>query len=187
MEITQMKSGLRKREDIQHASLRRVLRQISHRVDETQRRGLIPRIESTRNDRSGPTTNACQYRDILLTVRTTITNRLPDDSRTTLELPQQRSALRIDRFEPTIHRAVKNHVARRGESPTPHRKILGYGPHLFVLHRVPRQKLAAISARSRIHAHIRTDIRRARDVIRFKTFFVHAEILVRDVDETRSW
>ncbi len=70
-------SYLRKREHIQHASFRRVIRQIAHRAHEPQRRRRITRIKSARHDRPGPATNARQYRYVLLPIRTAIRTGCP--------------------------------------------------------------------------------------------------------------
>src|SRR5690349_19859914 len=130
--MTQTKNRiLGKRKDIQHASLSRVLRQVSHRTHKAERGGRVARGESTRNDRARPAADTREYRHVLLPGRPTITNRLPDDPRATLELPQQRTALRIDRLEPTVHRAVENNIARRHERAAPHRKVFRDGPNLF--------------------------------------------------------
>src|ERR1041384_1970781 len=93
---------LRKREYIKHASSRRVIRQISHRTYKAERCSRVTRIESTRNDRSGPPPTARKNRNVLLAIRTAISNRLADNSRAALELPQQHSTLRIQRLEPAV-------------------------------------------------------------------------------------
>src|SRR5690349_7206812 len=173
---TTNKTSLRKRKNIKHASLRRVVRQIRHRTDKPERARRVACIETACDDCARPTTNTREYRDVLLAVRSTITNRLPDDSRATFELPQQRAALRIERLEPTVHRAVKNHVARRYERAAPYRKVFRHAPNPFVLHRIPCEKLAAIAARPGVHAHVHADVRRARDVVCFETLNVLAKV-----------
>src|SRR5205085_6067 len=96
--------------------------QVAHCSHKSQRACPITRIESTGDDRSGPTTHTRQDCDVLLTVRTAITDWLTNNSRAAFELPQHLSASRIDCLEPAIHRSVKDDVARRHHSATPHRK-----------------------------------------------------------------
>src|SRR5581483_9596816 len=103
--------ALRKREDIQRPSLRRVLRQIGHRGDEAERRGRIRGREVAGDDGAGPSAHAGEYGDVLLAVRAFVRDRLSDDSGTGLELPQLLAAARVDRLEPPVHRSVEGDVA----------------------------------------------------------------------------
>src|SRR5689334_12868577 len=104
-----------KREHIERASLRRHVRQVAHRTHESKRGGRVPRIEAARDDRAGPSAHTREHRDVLLSIRPAIRNRLPDDPGRRLVLPQERTRARIHRLEPSLHRAVEHHVARRGE------------------------------------------------------------------------
>src|SRR3954469_1082977 len=79
---------LRKREHIEHASLRRGLLQLLRRVRESQCRGGIACIESAGHHRSRPSAHARQHCDILLAVRTLVRHGLADDPGPGLELPQ---------------------------------------------------------------------------------------------------
>src|SRR6266542_4269748 len=108
---TRARSALRQREDIEHASLRRTLLQIGHHVRESERGTAVARVEVAGNHRTGPSAHTGEHRDVLLAVGSAIGHRLPDDSRSGLELPQQRAALRVDRLEPAVHRAVEHDVA----------------------------------------------------------------------------
>src|SRR5205085_11498213 len=111
-------------EDPERAALGRVRGQIAHRIHEAERGAGVPRIEIARDDGAGPAADAVQDRDVLLTVRTAVGDRLADDSRGRLEAPQQLPRLRVHRLEPAVHRAVEDDVARRRERPTPHGKRL---------------------------------------------------------------
>ena len=53
---------LRKRENIECASLGCRVRKIFHRIHEAERRGSIALVEIARNDRARPATNARQIR-----------------------------------------------------------------------------------------------------------------------------
>src|SRR3954464_6810936 len=106
--------SLGKREDIQHASLVGVLRQIFHRVAEAERDGCVSRIQSAGYDRAGPTAYPGEHCDVLLAVWAFVTYRLADNSGAGLELPKLLSARSVHRFEPSIHGAEEDDVSGRG-------------------------------------------------------------------------
>src|SRR5213076_1085005 len=68
------------RERVKHPALSRRLRQITHRVDESQRCGAVARIELAGDDRACPAADAAEDRDVLLAVRSAVGHRLSDDS-----------------------------------------------------------------------------------------------------------
>src|SRR5262249_12698628 len=59
---------LGKREDIERASLCCDVRQILHRIDETEGGRSIPLVEASGNDRARPSANTRQDRNVLLSV-----------------------------------------------------------------------------------------------------------------------
>src|SRR4051812_40238837 len=60
----------RKTEHIKRAPLARDVLQAAHGVDETQRAGVVARIEIARHDRARPTADSREDRDILMSIRT---------------------------------------------------------------------------------------------------------------------
>src|SRR4051812_40978310 len=92
----------------------------------------------------------------------------------------------VNGTEPTIERSVKNHVSRSNKRSAPNRKMIRNVPDNFALNWVPCRELASVTAGSVIHPHIRSDVRSAGNVVRRKVFFVHAEMVVRDIEKTGS-
>src|SRR5213076_325388 len=70
----------RQRKDIEHAPLRRVVRQIGHGIHKPQGRCAVPGIEIAGNNGARPPPNTSQHGHVLLTVRATIGNGLPDNA-----------------------------------------------------------------------------------------------------------
>src|SRR4051794_36884005 len=79
---------LRESEYIKHSSLRRVLRQVLHRVDETEGAAGIAGVEVVGDDYARPPAHARQDRDVLLAVGALVGDGLADDSGAALELPK---------------------------------------------------------------------------------------------------
>ena len=69
------------------------LGQVRHRVDEAERGGAVARVEIARDDRARPAADAGEHGDVLLAVRAAVGDRLADDPRAGLELPEQRRRL----------------------------------------------------------------------------------------------
>src|SRR5205085_11445633 len=88
-----------KREDIERASLRRVVGQVTHRVDEAERGCGVARVETGGDNRARPSADARKHGDVLLAVRAFVDDGLADDSRPGLELPEHFARARVDRFE----------------------------------------------------------------------------------------
>src|SRR5438270_10394530 len=111
--------SLRERKDIQHSSLRRVLRKILYCVAESKRNGGIARVESPCDYGSCPSSYSREDGDVLPSIRPFVGNRLPDNSRSGLKLPQDLSTMGIGSLEPSVHRAEKDHIARgcNGSAP----------------------------------------------------------------------
>src|SRR5690349_24732718 len=63
------RGALGQAEDIERPPLGRVLRQVAHGADEAKRRGLVARVEATRDDGAGPAADTRQHRHILMPVR----------------------------------------------------------------------------------------------------------------------
>src|SRR6266566_1428803 len=104
-------------EHIEHASLRGALLEVAHRVRKATRGTAVARIDVVEYDGSGPATHARQHGDVLLAVRSSIRDRLTDDSGLGLELPEQLAAFRVDRLEPAVHRAVKTRSPAVASAP----------------------------------------------------------------------
>src|SRR5581483_11160794 len=113
-----------------------------------------------------------------------VSDGLADNAGSHFELPQQLSGAIVERFEPAVHRAIENHIARGDNGAAPRWKHLGHRPNLFRLHRIPRAEFAAIPTRAGVHANQHADIRRARDVIGLRALALVTEIVVRNVYET---
>src|SRR5215212_831674 len=123
-----------------------MLRQIAHRVHESEGAVAVAWIEIARDDGAGPAADAAHDGDVLLAVGAAVGDRLADDSRRGLELPQRFSTARVDGFEPAVHRAVEHDVAFRRERTAPDGKVLADHPHLPRRDRIPRGEFAAMSA-----------------------------------------
>src|SRR3954451_10319481 len=76
------------RKDVERSAFGGVLGQIFHCVREAERGRRITRVKIGGDDRSGPTTDARQDRDVLLAVRSAECGRLADDAGTSLKLPK---------------------------------------------------------------------------------------------------
>src|SRR5512142_2173857 len=105
---------LRKREHIQHASLRRSGWEIAHGSNKSQRCCGVALSEAAGHDRTGPSADARKHRHVFLLLRTAIDNGLADDARTCFELPELFPGARVHRFEPTVESAEEHEVARGG-------------------------------------------------------------------------
>jgi YVTN family beta-propeller protein len=82
-----------KGEDIQRPSLARIVGQVLHGVDEALGRSAVAPVELAGDNRTGPAADSRQDRDVLLAVRAAVGDRLADDARAGLELPQRRPTL----------------------------------------------------------------------------------------------
>src|SRR5204863_7300999 len=96
-------------------------------------------------------------------------------------LPEELAGAGVDGFEPAVEGAVENDVARRCERAAPDRKVFADAPDLFSQDGIPRVELAAMSAGAGEHLHVRADVRRPFDVVDLRAFFLHAAVLLRDV------
>src|SRR5690606_18805186 len=93
---------------------------------------------------------------VLPAIGPAVRDRLPDNARTALELPQNLSAARIHGLEPAIHGAIKGHVAGGHHGAAPDRKVFLDAPDFLASHRIPGVEFSAMSARARIHADLRS-------------------------------
>src|SRR3954452_11770049 len=123
---------------VEHPALGRRLRQVRHRVDESEGGGAVVRIELTGDDGTGPAADSGENRNVLLSVRSLVGDRLADDPGAAFELPEELTGTRVDRFEPPFHRAVEDDVARRRDRAAPDGKVLLDRPDLFAGDRIPR-------------------------------------------------
>src|SRR5574338_908288 len=141
----------RKSEDIEHASRRRLVRQVLDGMDEAQRRRRIARVELARDDRAGPAADPRDHRDILTPVRAAVADRLADDPAAGLELPQELAVALVDRFEPTVHRPVEDEPPGGRQRRAPQRQVFLDFPQLAAVDRVPCGEDAAVAARPGVH------------------------------------
>src|SRR3954447_12925567 len=74
---------------VEHPALGRRLRQVRHRVDESEGGGAVVRVELAGDDGARPAADAGENRDVLLPVRALIGDRLADDPGAAFELPEQ--------------------------------------------------------------------------------------------------
>src|SRR4030095_4675691 len=100
-----------------------------------------------------------------MAVRTAVGHGLSHDPGARLKLPLHLAGRRIYRLEHAIERAVEDQIAGSRERPAPQRQILLDLPRGLALSDVPREQLAAIATRSRVHHDVRADRRSARDVV----------------------
>src|SRR3954451_20665339 len=109
----------RKGEHIQHPAFRRRLRQILHRVDEPERGARVYDIETAGHYGAGPAAHPGEHCHVFLTVRSPVYDRLSDDARADLELPQLGAVSGVERLEPAIHGAVEHDVSggHHGSAP----------------------------------------------------------------------
>src|ERR1051326_7592297 len=177
------RDGLRKGEHIEHASLARRLGQVPHRVGEAEGRGSVARIDVGRDRQPRPPSDARQHRDVLLAVGSEVRDGLTDDSRLRLELPDQIAGARVDRFEPAVHRSVKDQVARRGQRAAAGGKLFFAAPDFCARDWIPGGEGAAIRSAVAVHLHIRADERGPLDVVRLDGFHFLAEVVLRDVEQ----
>src|SRR5438105_9117561 len=173
-------------EDIEHPTLACHTGQVFHCVDEPARGGAVARIEVVRYDETGPSTHARKHRDVLAAVAAAVRDRLPDDARDGLVLPELAPVLRVDRLEPAVHRSVEHEVAAGGERAAPHREGLRDRPHLLARDRIPRHEATARLVEVLVHLGFGAEVGRARDVTRRKEGRVLAQVLMRHIEQSRA-
>ena len=98
-------------------------------------------------------------------------------------MPKQLARLRINRLEPPFHRAVEHDVARGRNGTAPDREIFFDLPCGPLVHGVPRCNKTAVAAWARVEFIVAANIRRPRDVVRLDALYVHANILMWDIEE----
>src|SRR5436190_2287584 len=174
----------RQGEDIENASWRRFAWQILDGIDEAECASRVAGVELGVDDAASPSADACHHGDILAPVRTAIADRLTDDPAACLELPQQLAVASVDRLEPAVQSSVENESAAGCEGGAPERQVLVNFPGRASRDRIPRRYHAAITSGTAIHLHVRAHERRARNVVRWTDGHVHAQVDVRNVDET---
>src|SRR4051794_30187064 len=103
-----------KRKDEQVAPLGGVIRQVAHCADETECCRRIARVEIANHDGARPTAYTGEDADVLLAIGPAIANRLADHAGRQLDLPKQLTGFGMKRFEPAVHRAVKDEIALGG-------------------------------------------------------------------------
>src|SRR3984885_13728412 len=108
------RSGFRQGEDIERPSGCGFRLEIRHDAVHAKRAGGIPRIKVPGDNGACPTADPREDGDVFVPVRTTIGDRLADDSGASLEPPFQFTRLGVDGFEPAIHGSVENESSRGG-------------------------------------------------------------------------
>src|SRR6185369_15640033 len=139
-------------EDIHRAPGRRLLLDLLLRADDAQRRvGVVGRDVGERH-RAHPAADTRVDGHVLLAVWAAVGNRIADDARRAVELPQLIAGARVDRLEPAVHRAVEHDVAGGGEHAAVERELqVFHAPRLAVVRHVPRHELTVITARPLVH------------------------------------
>src|SRR3954454_7950339 len=173
----------RKGEHIQHPAFGRCLGKIFHGVDEPERGARVSDIQAAGHNGPGPAAHPGEHGHVFLAVRSPVHNRLADDPRANLELPDLGAVSGVERLEPAIHRPVEHDISGSHHRSAPDRELFFHFPDSPALHRIPGCDFAAVTARSGLHLYDRRYVRRARDVIRLDAFFVLAEVLVRYVQQ----
>src|SRR5579883_1964503 len=111
-------TGASEREDVDHTARGGVLRQIGHGAGRPERgRGVVGR--ETERDRAQPAADPGVHGHVLFPVRPHVRDGIPDDPGPTLELPEHLPTLRVDRLEPSVHRAVEQDVAGGDDRAAP--------------------------------------------------------------------
>src|ERR1051326_5509420 len=178
---------LRQGEYIKHSPLIRVMRQVLHGCGESQGCGFIASVQAARHDRPCPTAHAGQDGDILFSVRPLVRYGLADNSRSSFELPEERPAMGVDSFEPSVERPVEHNVSRSGKRSAPHREMIRKRPHDFSFDWIPGGEFSPVSPRCVVHAYIRSNVRSAGDIVRCEILFIHAQVIVGDIKQSSSW
>src|SRR5437868_630242 len=101
-----------------------MLSKVLGRPGEAERAVANPRVDLGIGHHPRPPADARQNGDVLNPVIAHICDRLPDDPRRRLELPQDLAALGVDRLEPAVHRSIKRDIASRYQSAAPYWEIL---------------------------------------------------------------
>src|SRR5436190_16899981 len=86
---------LRQGKHIQCASFRRGAGQVFHTCAPAVPSRLVIRVKVSADNRAWPAANSGKDRHVLLTIRSAICDRLTDDARTSLELPQKLAGPRV--------------------------------------------------------------------------------------------
>ncbi len=90
---------------------------------------------------------------------------------------------RVDRLEPPLHRAVEDDVAGGDQGAAPGGEELLDLPARLVRRQIPGGEEAAVAAGAGVHPDVGADERRAGDVVRLHPLEVHAQVVVRHVEQ----
>src|SRR5882762_111634 len=152
-------------------------------ADRAECGGRILGADAERHTSARPAADSGEHGDVLLAVGPQIGHRVADDPGGCLELPQQRAGGRIDRLEPAFHRAVEHDAGRRRQRPAVRRQVLLHFPFRLADGGIPRDEPAAVTARARVHAHDRADVRLTGRVLHLYALVVHADVVGGDVEQ----
>src|SRR5882672_6114810 len=152
-------------------------------ADRAECGGRILGADAERYTSARPAADAGEHGDVLLAVGPQIGHRVADDPGGCLELPQQRAGGRIDRLEPAFHRAVEHDARGRRQRAAVCRQVLLDFPFHLADGRIPRDEPATVTARARVHAHDRADVRLTGRVLHLYALVVHADVVRGDVEE----
>src|SRR3569833_3625620 len=135
-----------------------------------------------RNHRAGPAAYPGQDRDILLPIRTAISDRLAHNPRIHLEIPKLLAGTRIDGFEPTIHGPVKHDATCGHDRAAPNWKFFLNIPYRFFRARIPGGESAHVAVSRRywigIKLRIGTNVRSAGNVVDRRLLKIHRQRLM---------
>src|SRR5216684_682672 len=130
---------------------------VTEGTDRAECGGRILGADAERHTSARPAADSGQHGDVLLAVGPQIGHRVANDPGGRLELPQQRAAVR--------------------------RQVLLHFPLRLADRRIPRDEPAAVTARARVHAHDRTDVRLTGRVLHLYALVVHADVVGGDVEQ----
>src|SRR5690606_33601767 len=108
---------------------------------------------------------------------------LTDNSGPGLESPKLLAGCSIQGLEPALHRSIEDDIPRRDDCAAPHGKLLFDRPDFLTGADVPSCEFAAVTAGPRLHMHVGADEGGARDIADLRLDDIHAEIVVRQIDE----
>src|SRR3569833_1219672 len=106
-----------------------------------------------------------------------------DDAAVNFVAPQQIAGPGIQSFEPTVHGAVENEVAGRGDCAGPDGEVFLYYPDGCAADRIPGGDFAPVPTGPGLHMHVGSHVGGACDVVDLHVEPVHAHVFVGDVDQ----
>ncbi|MCW0424195.1 hypothetical protein NB713_002138 [Xanthomonas sacchari] len=126
----------------------------------TQRTVRIARIQAGGDRQADPATDAREHRHVLVAVGL-VGDRVADDARGQLGLPQLLAGVLVHRAEPAVQRAVEHQPAIGDQGAAPHRELLLDLPLGLAFDHVERLDDAQRARLVRLHQHVGEHVRQA--------------------------